>query len=119
MSNASLVMNLGSLTSSLSSLGSAIPATAEQNMHIACAELEGSIKDRAPVDSGHLRASYESRVDRNGDTVIGHVGTNVEYGAYQEYLGTPHVRPSLDARRSDLLHIIGAKTISEALGNAR
>lgn len=117
MGNAGLFMNLAILTSRLTGLGSSVTETAEKNMEIACLDLEAEIKKTAPVDTGHLRGSYESVVERQGSTIIGHVGTNTEYAAYQEFLGTPHVRPSLDAKRDSIIRTIGAKTVRDAISH--
>lgn len=110
-------MNLGILGSRLTGLGSSVADEAEKNMEIACLDLEGEIKSNAPVDTGNLRASYSTQVDREGDTIIGHVGTNVEYAETQEYYGTPHIRPSLDAKRDTILKTIGAKTVTDAIAH--
>lgn len=61
-------------------------------------------KQLCPVDTGRLRASISWRMERDGDQVVGVVGTNVEYAAYVE-LGTrrmsarPYLRPALEAAR--------------------
>lgn len=43
-------------------------------------------KQRCPVDTGRLRASITSRIERDSATVfVGVVGTDVEYAPYVEY----------------------------------
>jgi phage gpG-like protein len=37
------------------------------------------------VRTGRLRRSINQRIESNGTSVAGYVGTNVKYGAYQEY----------------------------------
>lgn len=112
--------NLTDWEAGLSGAISAIGPAAEQNVRLACLDLEREIKQRAPVDTGHLRASYTTQVTRSSDDVVhGLVGTNVEYAAYQEFLYTPHVRPAIDARRDTMLKIVGAQTMTEALGHLR
>ena len=119
MPESGMMLNAGGIVSAMGSLGDAIPSSGKQNMKIAAAELEGEIKDRAPVDTGHLRASYSHIVETRGGTVIGHVGTNVPYAEPQEYMGTPHVRPAVDARGSDLARTMAADTLSDALSHVR
>lgn len=49
-------------------------------------------KINAPVDTGRLRASITPDVRREGDNeIVGVVGSNVSYAAYQE-LGTKHMK---------------------------
>jgi len=61
-------------------------------------------KQLCPVDTGRLRSSISWRLERVGGTVVGVVGTNVEYAPYVEF-GTRHnrsqpfLRPALDAAR--------------------
>ena len=119
MAKSGMILNAGGIVSSMSSLGSAIPSSGKQNMEIAVSELEGEIKTRAPVDTGHLRASYSHTVETRGEAVVGRVGTNVEYAAHQEYMGTPHVRPAVDARGADLARTMAADTLSDALSHVR
>ena len=114
-----MMLNAGGIVSAMGSLGDAIPSNGEQNMRVAAAELEGEIKDRAPVDTGHLRASYSHIVETRGETVIGHVGTNVPYAEAQEYMGTPHIRPAVDARGADLAKTMAADTLTDAIGHVR
>lgn len=55
----------------------------KQGMTKAVIHLEGEIKQRTPVKSGRLRASFTHRV--SGDGVEGRVGTDVLYAPYVEY----------------------------------
>lgn len=58
-------------------------------------------KRRAPVDTGRLRSSIADEMSREGDVLIGRIGTDVEYALHQE-MGTvhmpahPYLRPALD-----------------------
>lgn len=112
---------IGGMVSSLTRLGDAIGGNSETAMQEACVHLEAEIKARAPVDTGHLKSSYRSIVESgSGDTVVGHVGTNVDYSVPQEFgtqhqPGTPHVRPAIDASRPDLLDILGDQTVGAAV----
>lgn len=94
-----------------------VGAKAEANVAAAAAHLEGEIKARAPVDTGHLRGSYGSVTQGT----VAYVGTNVEYALHQEYgtqhqSGTAHVRPALEGSRGQLIEIMGAQTIKDAFG---
>lgn len=120
MSKSGLFLNASGVASTFSSLGSAIPSSAKSNMQVAVLYLESEVKKRAPVDTGHLRGSYEGRVvESGGDRTVGEVGTNVEYGAYQEFLYTPHIRPAVDENEQKLVKMMGADTITEAVSHAR
>jgi hypothetical protein len=75
--------------------------------------LHGQITSRAPVDTGHLRDSYQTSVEDSGDGAVGRVFTSVEYSIFQEYGtryqgGTAHVRPALDANRQQLVEMMAA-----------
>lgn len=56
----------------------------------------------APVDRGILRGSIEQEIRVTGSSIVGRVGTNVEYAIHQEF-GTrfmaarPFLRPALSA----------------------
>jgi len=50
-------------------------------------------KIEAPVDTGRLRASIVPEVTRRGNTVVGIVGSNVEYAPYMELGTRPHWPP--------------------------
>lgn len=42
-------------------------------------------KERCPVDTGRLRASITSRIEDEGEQVVGVIGTDVEYAVHVEY----------------------------------
>lgn len=78
----------------------------------ATAHLHDEITRRAPVDTGHLRDSYQTSVEDSGEGAVGRVFTTVEYSIFQEYgtryqSGTPHVRPALDGNRRQLVEMMG------------
>ncbi len=52
-------------------------------------QAEGDVASLAPVDTGRLRDSITHETHAEEESV--HVGTNVEYGKYQEY-GTSRMR---------------------------
>ena len=51
----------------------------------ACALVEASAKEKAPKGNGILRNSITSKVDVEGDSVVGVVFTPLEYAPYVEY----------------------------------
>ena len=51
----------------------------------ACALVERKAKEKAPKDTGALRRSITSRVDYEGDEMVGTVFTPLEYAPYVEY----------------------------------
>lgn len=61
------------------------PASIVPNMGKACALVERTAKDTAPKKSGDLRRSIQSRVEVNGNEVVGIIFTPLEYAPYVEY----------------------------------
>lgn len=57
----------------------------EKAMGKACALIEGEAKKNAPKGAGDLRRSIESKVEVEGEEVIGTVFTPLEYAPYVEY----------------------------------
>lgn len=51
----------------------------------ALAKVERSAKQKAPKDTGALRRSITSKVEREGDDFVGYVFTPLEYAPYVEY----------------------------------
>ena len=51
----------------------------------ACARIQADAKQNCVVDTGRLRASIVTEVHIEGNTVVGTVGTNVEYAPYVEF----------------------------------
>lgn len=51
----------------------------------ACALVEASAKQKAPKDTGALRRSIESKVEVNGNDVVGTVFTPLEYASFVEF----------------------------------
>lgn len=85
-----------------------------QGIEKACLLVEGDAKRICPVDTGRLRASIAHEVEKSGDEVVGRVGTNVEYGVYQEYgtstqSGTPYLRPALEKNKGKIKRLLGGK----------
>lgn len=59
--------------------------TLEAALQSACALVERSAKQKAPKDSGELRRSITSRIERDGDNLVGVVFTPLEYAPYVEF----------------------------------
>lgn len=57
----------------------------EAAMKKACAVVEKSAKQKAPKDTGELRRSITSKVENEGNSVVGIVYTPLEYAPYVEY----------------------------------
>lgn len=60
-------------------------AAIKVNMKKACALVERDAKKNAPKDTGELRRSISSRVEVDGDEVVGIVFSPLEYAPYIEY----------------------------------
>ena len=54
-------------------------------MNKAMAKIERAAKQKAPKDTGALRRSITSTVEREGDELVGTVFTPLEYAPYVEY----------------------------------
>lgn len=61
------------------------PAKFEAALGKACALVERSAKQNAPKDTGALRRSITSKVEKNGDEIQGVIYTPLEYAPYVEY----------------------------------
>ena len=51
----------------------------------ACLFVEGEARRKAPRRTGNLRRSIESKVENNGDEIVGTIFTPLEYAPYVEY----------------------------------
>lgn len=123
MPKSGFTLNAAHVLSRWRGIGDAIFDAGESNMQEAVDLLQQEIQSRAPVDTGHLRNSYDTRVEETSTGVKGHVWSDADYAAAQEYgtayqSGTPHVRPAVDARRDELIEIIGDQTIAAAIDGA-
>ncbi len=57
----------------------------EKSLEKACALVERSAKQNAPKGNGELRRSITSKVEAQGDELVGIVFTPLEYAPYIEY----------------------------------
>lgn len=48
-------------------------------------QVEARAKELCPVDTGRLRSSITSAIETEGDTIVGVVGTDVEYASFVEF----------------------------------
>lgn len=86
----------------------------------ACILVQGRAKKIVHVDTGLLRNSISERVERIDEyTVIGEVGTNVEYAPDEEFGNSrrephPYLEPALNQSKQDIVRIV-QKTMKEAL----
>lgn len=61
------------------------PETYRAAMGKACALVERAAKQKAPKGNGELRRSITSKIDVDGDDMVGVVFTPLEYAPYVEY----------------------------------
>lgn len=79
-----------------------VTARAGQVMGKALNDIQSGAANRAPVDTGALKSSISTSVQRRGATIRGEVGPTVRYAGYVEN-GTihmraqPYLRPATDA----------------------
>ncbi len=72
--------------------------------------VEYDAKANAPVNTGRLRASITPEVRAEGETILGVVGSNVEYAPYMELGTRPHFPPIEPLARWVHLHHMGDGT---------
>lgn len=121
--SAGFTLRSAAIMSRLRGIHAGVTDVSESNMQEAVELLQREIQDRAPVETGHLRNSYDTHVEDTGAGAKGRVWSDVPYAAHQEYgtvhqPGTPHVRPAIEARRGDIIDIIGRRTLSDAIHSA-
>lgn len=61
------------------------PAKLQKAMGKACALVERSAKQKAPKGAGELRRSITSKVEGEGEDIVGIIYTPLEYAPYVEY----------------------------------
>jgi hypothetical protein len=54
-------------------------------LQVILTKAENAAKRRCPVDTGRLRASIGTRIERDGLGIVGVIGTNVEYAPPVEF----------------------------------
>lgn len=51
-------------------------------LEYACQDIENEAVDRCPVDDGQLRASITHKVEKDGSSFVGAIGSNSEHAPY-------------------------------------
>lgn len=74
-------------------LGDTVRAELEKKIWQGMYRIEGSAKDRAPVDRGRLRSSITAEVETGFGRITGRVGTNVQYAKFVEEGARRHFVP--------------------------
>lgn len=77
------VRNMDGVLAAIEQLGDTTEV--QQALGKACAIVERAAKEKAPKDTGELRRSITSKVEKNGDKLEGVVFTPLEYAPYVEY----------------------------------
>lgn len=77
------ISGLDEVLASIEAMGEA--KNLEMALGKACALVERSAKEKAPKDTGALKQSITSKVEKTGDTIEGVVYTPLEYAPYVEY----------------------------------
>ena len=99
------------LANNFAKYGNRILAAAQRGITKAAIKITGDAKTLSPVDTGLLRKSLFYRVTRESRQVLGVVGTNVEYAAFQEF-GTsrmepqPYMKPALDQNKENTVNLV-------------
>lgn len=76
-------LNVDSVLSALDDIGDS--PEVRNALGRACAVVERSAKQKAPKDTGALRRSITSKVEVEGNEIVGTVYTPLEYAPYVEY----------------------------------
>lgn len=61
------------------------PQALEAALQRCCALVERSAKEKAPKDNGELRRSITSKIENDGENLVGVVYTPLEYAPYVEF----------------------------------
>ena len=87
---------------------------AERGMTKAVIKFEADTKLLTHVDTGTLRRSWTHKVEKNGDNIIGAVGSNVEYAPFEDALH-PNISQALEDNIDNYIDTI-SREIKKALG---
>ena len=107
-SNIKIAVDLKSLDKLVRNLQRDLPEVAEDVVTMATMQIERTAKEKCPVDTGRLRDSIHSDIEKDSDGTTGSVGTDVEYGPHVE-LGTskmqaqPFMKPAMDENKEDII----------------
>ena len=87
---------------------------AERGMTKAVIKFQGDTQLLTHVDTGTLRRSWTHKVEKNGDNIIGAVGSNVEYAPFEDALH-PNISQALEDNIGNYVDTI-SREIKKALG---
>lgn len=94
------VDGLGELMAKLENMRGNSTEALRKGIGRACARIQADAKQNCVVDTGRLRASIVTEVHTEGNTVVGTVGTNVEYAPYVEFGTGKNGDPSVEHNTS-------------------
>lgn len=94
------VEGLSELMAKLESMRGSSTEALGKGIGRACARIQADAKQNCVVDTGRLRASIVTDVHTEGNTVVGTVGTNVEYAPYVEFGTGRNGDPSVEHNTS-------------------
>jgi len=94
------IQGLDSLLRKLDQLGGNSKQALKKGVGKATKQVQGDAKELCPVDTGSLRNSIQSSVEEKSGSVIGKVGTNMEYAMYVEFgTGQGGINADIEAKK--------------------
>ena len=87
---------------------------AERGMKKAVIKFEADTKLLTHVDTGTLRRSWTHKTEKQGDNIIGIVGSNVPYAKYEDAYH-PNISQALDDNLDNYMQTV-SKEIEKAIG---
>lgn len=87
---------------------------AERGMKKAVIKFEADTKLLTHVDTGTLRRSWTHKTEKQGDNIIGIVGSNVPYAKYEDAYH-PNISQALDDNLDSYMQTV-SKEIEKAIG---
>lgn len=87
---------------------------AERGMKKAVIKFQADTQMITHVDTGTLRRSWTHKTEKQGDNIIGIVGSNVEYGKYEDKLH-PNISQALEDNLDSYMATV-SNEIKQAIG---
>ena len=87
---------------------------AERGMKKAVIKFEADTKLLTHVDTGTLRRSWTHKTEKQGDNIIGIVGSNVPYAKYEDAYH-PNISQALDDNLDSYMQTV-SKEVEKAIG---
>jgi len=87
---------------------------AERGLKKAVIKFEADTKLLTHVDTGTLRRSWTHKTEKQGDNIIGIVGSNVPYAKYEDAYH-PNISQALDDNLDNYMQTV-SKEIEKAIG---